>query len=154
MKRIYLLLLFLCTATASFAQTKQAELLLIGTFHFHNPGADLAKMKTFDVMTPKVQAELEIITNKISQFAPDKIFVEWSSDDQAGLDELYTQYLGGKYEEYIKAKYPAPKRSDFFLKNEIIQLAFRAGKKAELTKIYALDYNKTSFPYDSVMKAM
>lgn len=154
MKRVYFLLLLLCTATASVAQTKQAELLLIGTFHFHNPGLDIAKTKTFDVMTPKVQAELETITNKISQFAPDKIFVEWSSDDQAGLDALYTQYLGEKYEEYIKTKYPNPKSRDFYLKNEIIQLAFRAGKKAKLTKIYALDYNKTSFPYDSVMKAM
>lgn len=154
MKRVYLLLLFLCTATASVAQTKQAELLLIGTFHFHNPGADLVKMKTFDVMAPKVQTELETITNKINQFAPDKIFVEWSSEDQAGLDELYTQYLGEKYEAYINAKYPNPKGRDFYLKNEIVQLAFRAGKKAKLTKIYALDYNKTSFPYDSVMKAM
>ncbi|MDF7814403.1 DUF5694 domain-containing protein [Hymenobacter sp. YC55] len=154
MKRVYLLLLLLCTVTASVAQTKQAELLLIGTFHFHNPGADLAKMKTFDVMAPKVQTELETITNKINQFAPDKIFVEWSSDDQAGLDELYMQYLGENYEEYIKTKYPNPKSRDFYLKNEIVQLAFRAGKKAKLTKIYALDYNKTSFPYDSVMKAM
>ena len=154
MKRIYLLLLLLCPAVASFAQTKQAELLLIGTFHFHNPGLDIAQTKTFDVMTPKVQSELETITNKISQFAPDKIFVEWASDDQAGLDELYTQYLGEKYEEYIKAKYPNPKKREFYLKNEIVQLAFKTGKKAKLTKIYALDYNKTAFPYDSVMKAM
>ncbi|WP_375435764.1 DUF5694 domain-containing protein [uncultured Hymenobacter sp.] len=154
MKKVFLVLLFLYSATASFAQTKQAELLLIGTFHFHNPGADLAKIKTFDVLTPKVQSELETITNKINQFAPDKIFVEWAWDDQTGLDELYTQYLSGKYEEYVMVKYTNPKGRDFYLKNEIIQLGFRAGKKAKLTKIYALDYNKTAFPYDSVMKAM
>jgi hypothetical protein len=153
MKNAFLLLLcFLVTAPA-FAQTKQSDILLLGTFHFHNPGADIAKTKTFDVMTPKVQAELENITRKISVFHPDKIFVEWPWDEQKELDELYQAYLGPNYEQYVATKY-AKNRHNFYLKNEIIQLAFRAGKKAKLTRIYALDYNKTNFPFDSVMKSM
>jgi hypothetical protein len=136
------------------AQTKPADILLLGTFHFHNPGADVAKTKTFDVLTPPVQAELESITQKISAFHPDKIFVEWAWDAQPELDALYNAYLGPNYEQYVNTTYPKPGRRDFYLKNEIIQLAFRAGKKAKLTRIYALDYNKTSFPFDSVMQAM
>lgn len=150
---LHLLLLTFLISTTAFAQTKQSDILLLSTFHFHNPGADVAKTKTFDVMTPKVQAELENITRKISAFHPNKIFVEWPWDEQKELDELYTAFLGSNYEQYVATRY-AKSRHDFYLKNEIIQLAFRAGKKAKLTKIYALDYNKTDFPFDSVMKSM
>ncbi len=153
MRPIFLLLLSFFIATPGFAQPKQSDVLLLGTFHFHNPGADVAKVKTFDVMTPKVQAELENITQKISVFQPDKIFVEWAWDEQKELDALYSAYLGGNFEQYITATYPKAQH-DFFLKNEIIQLAFRAGKKTKLPRIYALDYKKTDFPFDSVMKAM
>ena len=153
MKHVFLLLFALLIIPAAFAQTRPSDILLVGTFHFHNPGADIAKTKTFDVMTPPVQAELERITEKISVFHPAKIFVEWPWDEQAELDKLYTAYLGPHYEQFVSATYPA-KRQDFFLKNEIVQLAFRAGKKAHLTRVYALDYNKTVFPFDSVMKAM
>lgn len=150
-----LLLLLTCFITsASFAQTKPTEVLLIGTFHFNNPGADIVKVKTFDVMTPKVQAELETMTDKINLYQPDKIFVEWPWNEQSDLDALYAQYLGGKYEEYVTTKYIKPSQRDFYLKNEIFQLAFRAGKKLKLTEIHAIDFKKTDFPYDSVMKAM
>lgn len=148
-----LLLLFFFIATTGFAQPKRSDVLLLGTFHFHNPGADVAKIKTFDVMTPTVQAELEAMTQKISVFHPDKIFVEWAWDEQRELDALYNAYLGGNFESYITATYPKA-RHNFFMRNEITQLAFRAGKKSKLTRIYALDYLKTNFPYDSVMKAM
>jgi hypothetical protein len=153
MKHLFLLLLSFLLTSQSFAQTKQSELLLLGTFHFHNPGADLAKTKTVEVTTPKPQAELDVIAQKISVFNPSKIFVEWSANEQAELDELYAAYLKEGYEQYIRAKYPKPTKQDFYLKNEIVQLAFRAGKKAKLTKIYGIDY-RASFPFDSVMKAM
>lgn len=139
---------------ASYAQTKPTQVLLIGTFHFNNPGADVAKVKTFDVTTPKVQAELETLTDKIHLFHPDKVFVEWPWNEQSDLDALYAQYLGGTYEAYVTAKYTKTAQRDFYLKNEIFQLAFRAGKKLHMARIYAIDYNKTNFPGDSVMKAM
>ena len=139
---------------ASYAQTKPTQVLLIGTFHFNNPGADVAKVKTFDVMTPNVQAELETLTDKIYLFHPDKVFVEWPWNEQSDLDALYAQYLGGTYEQYVTAKYTKPVQQNFYLKNEIFQLAFRAGKKLNMARIHAIDYKKTSFPGDSVMKAM
>ena len=153
MKSVFLLLLALLAATACGAQTRPGDILLLGTFHFHNPGGDVTKTKTFDVMTPKVQAELETISQKISVFHPDKIFVEWGWDEQKELDELYNAYLGGNYEQYIMGKYPAKER-DFYLKNEIVQLAFRAAKKLKQPRVYALDYRNTRFPFDSVLKAM
>ncbi|OON67863.1 DUF5694 domain-containing protein [Hymenobacter sp. CRA2] len=154
MKNLLFLLGALLLSLGAPAQTKPAELLLLGTFHFHNPGADIVKTKSFDVLAPKAQAELETMTGRLSQWHPDKVFVEWDWNSQAELDALYQLYLGGQYEQAIRAKYAKPGQRDFYLKNEIIQLAFRTAKKAGLKRVYAFDYTKTSFPFDSVQKAM
>lgn len=153
MKYLFLVLFSLLFASPCTAQTKQSDLLLLGTFHFHNPGADLAKTKTVEIMAPKPQAELVAIAQKISVFKPAKLFVEWPANEQAELDELYSAYLKEGYEQYIRTKYPKPAKQDFYLKNEIVQLAFRAGKQAKLTRVYGIDC-RASFPFDSVMKAM
>lgn len=155
MKARILCLLGWLAALPALAQTKPTDLLLIGTFHFHNPGADVAKVKSFDILSPAAQAELEKMTGQLARLQPTKFFVEWPQNEQAELDQVYRQYLGGpaQYEAFVKATYQ-PRQYDFYLKNEIVQLAFRTGKKAGLTKMYALDYNKTDFPFDSVRKAM
>ncbi|KUG08032.1 DUF5694 domain-containing protein [Solirubrum puertoriconensis] len=154
MKNLLFLLGALLLSLGAAAQTKPAELLLLGTFHFHNPGADIVKTKSFDVLAPKAQADLETMTGRLSQWRPDKVFVEWDWNNQAELDALYQLYLGGQYEQAILAKYPKPGQRDFYLKNEIVQLAFRTAKKAGLQRVYAFDYTKTTFPFDSVQKAM
>ena len=149
----FLLLFCLAVFTKSFAQTKRSDLLLLGTFHFANPGLDIVKTKSVDILGPEAQADLEALTDKVARFHPTKIFVEVEWSRQEELDELYKQYLNGTYEAYIRAKFPASRHS-FYLKNEIMQLAFRTGKKAKVPRIYGLDYSNTSFPFDSVQKAM
>lgn len=153
MRNTLLFLLCWLVVFSSWAQSKPAELLLIGTFHFDNPGLDVSKLNTLDVLSPKVQAELETMTSHLAAFRPDKVFVEWPADDQKSLDELYAAYLNGTFTTYVKTKYPKSANT-FYGKNEIFQLAFRAGKKAGLTKMHAIDYKKVQFPYDSVMQAM
>jgi hypothetical protein len=128
MKYLLFLLLALTLASKSFAQTKQSDLLLLGTFHFANPGLDIVKIKSVEILGTTSSAELETLTDKIARFRPTKIFVEAEWSRQAELDELYKQYLGGTYQAYVTAKFPASRHS-FYLKNEIMQLAFRAGKK-------------------------
>ena len=134
-----ILLLVLFTLNAVSAQTKKKQILLIGTFHFENPGLDVAKINTFNVMTDKSQKELENITNRIKKFGPDKIFVEWSYEKQDKLDQLYN------------------KNTDSILRNkanEIVQLALRSAKKLGHRKLYGIDYNHADFPYDSLTKGM
>jgi hypothetical protein len=153
MKYFFLLLLSFTLASQGFAQTKQSDLLLLGTCHFANPGMDIVKMKSVDILGAAAQADLEALTDKIARFKPTKIFVEAEWSKQAEIDELYKQYLGGTYQAYVTAKFPASRHS-FYLKNEIMQLAFRAGKKAGVPRIYGVDYSQTSFPYDSVLTVM
>ncbi len=121
----------------------QKEVLLIGTFHYNNPGADVAKTKSFDILNDKTQEELDFIAGKISAFKPSKIFVEWSHDEQPELDSLYNLY---KHDNY----FTNDSLSEFYLKNEIFQLAFKTGKRIGLPQVNGIDY-RTEFPFDSLM---
>lgn len=120
------------------------EALLIGTFHYNNPGADVAKTKSFDILSEKSQLELEQIASSIKEYNPTKVFVEWPYNEQIELDSLYQLYRENKY-------FTNDSLSDFYLKNEIFQLAFRVAKTNNLEKVYGIDYSKTKFPYQDVM---
>lgn len=139
MKKIALLLFFIITFNSISAQSKKKQILLIGTFHFENPGLDVAKINTFNVMSDKSQKELENITNKIKQFGPDKIFVEWNYEKQDRLDKFYARNTDSLLH----------KNAD-----ERVQVALRSAKKLGHKKLYGIDYNNTDFPYDSLVKGM
>ena len=119
------------------------EVLLIGTFHYNNPGADVVKTKSFDVLKDESQKELEHIASKIIQFNPTKIFVEWDFDEQTALDSLYMLYQNNTY-------FTNDGLNDFYRKNEIFQLAFRVAKGGGVDQVNGIDYN-TEFPFDSLM---
>lgn len=146
-------LLTLTLVTAAILSQAQKQALLIGTFHFHNPGMDAVKTNTFDVMSVASQKELEHITDQIGKFHPDKIFVEWDYKDQKSLDSLYQLYTAGTYDAFVEAKYKGKKNYNFYKKNEIIQLAFRAAKKVGLKQLNAIDY-RMGLPFDTVMKVI
>ncbi|MCZ8197884.1 MAG: DUF5694 domain-containing protein [Flavobacterium sp.] len=147
-KKIALFILASQFITAQ-TQKKPTEILVIGTYHFNNPGLDVAQYKVLDIMGEKPQKQLEEISTAIAKFKPTKIFTEWELKDQLALDTLYNKYQEGTYFEYVAKKYPKRK---FYVQNEIVQLAFRAAKKSNLKKVFAIDYQETSFDFDSVMK--
>ena len=115
MKKFILLLLLTISINLK-GQTIKKEILLIGTFHFDNPGLDAAQVKSFDVLSEKSQKELETITSKIKNYNPDKIFVEWAYNNQPRLDSLYNLYVSGEFNSYVERKYPKRK---FYKQNEI-----------------------------------
>ena len=78
-----ILLLAIITLNLTSAQTKKKQILLIGTFHYANPGLDVAQLNNFNIMSDKTQKELETMSDKIKKFGPDKIFVEWKYSKQS-----------------------------------------------------------------------
>lgn len=143
-------LLFLASI---FFASAQKQVLLVGSFHFDNPGADAVKVKSVDILSEDSQKQLEAIAEKISKFRPTKIFVEWNYKDQNTLDTLYQKYKAGKYDSYIKERYKEKGTQNFFTKSELFQLGFRAAKKAGLDSICAFDY-KMGLPFDTVMNVI
>jgi hypothetical protein len=139
MKKITLLFFVIIAFNTVSSQSKKKQILLLGTFHFENPGLDVAKVNAFNVMSDKSQKELENITNKIKKFGPDKIFIEWNYAKQAKLDIFYN------------------KNTDSLLQkdaDEIVQVALRSAKKLGHKQLYGIDYNYTDFPYDNLVKGM
>lgn len=122
----------------------ELEVLLIGTFHFrnYNPenNSDVTQTNEVDVLSKQNQKELELISNKIAAFNPDKIFIEFPFVKQKELDSLFKIF--------------SPKNFKILNRNEDIQLAFRVAKKINHNKIYGYDYRNTSFPYDEMLKTM
>lgn len=127
------LALALCPTLALAATPPVApvEVMIVGDYHFGNPGRDLHNVVVPDVLVPKVQAQLVQTTDALARFKPTKVAAEWPADIAS---ERYAKYLAGTL---------APSR------NEVVQLGFRLAKTAGLKDFYGIDVDG-EFPYDAV----
>ncbi len=126
------------------AEKETLKVLLVGTFHFENfnpeNNGDLVQKKISDVLTSENQKELELIAERISEFNPSKIFVEYPFERQGKLDTIYQNF---------------PNEANFKnqTRDEIKQIGFRVAKQLKHNKVFAMDL-KTNFPYDSLLTQM
>ena len=106
------------------AQARAARVLLLGLFHFDNPGLDAVRYTPLDVMQPQAQAYLEGLADRLARFAPTRVLLEYRASSEAVINERYTRYLGGRFE---------------LPKNEIYQIGFRVARRAGLTLVHGFD---------------
>jgi hypothetical protein len=118
------------------AEGAPIDVIVLGTFHFDNPGLDLANTKVDDVLAPKRQAEIGKILSGLERFKPTKVAVE-SQRRQPGtsFNERYPIYRTGKME---------PSR------NEIVQIGFALAARMNHPNVYAVDVDG-DFPFEAVM---
>jgi len=139
MKKFLLVLgSFLFMLISTMAQQKKTKVLLLGCFHFDNPGLDVAKFDNANIMSEKRQQEVMELLAKLKQFKPDKIFVEAPVNYQGKLDSNIMKYKAGQFT--LQA-------------NEIHQIGYRLAKELNLPTLYAVDYQDADFPYDSLVKS-
>jgi Family of unknown function (DUF5694) len=136
-------LIFLALSCFSFflsvdAQQHKTKVLLLGTFHFDNPGLDVAKFDNANILSEKRQAEVKVVMQKLLEFRPDKIFVEAPPSAQGRLDSNFRKYKTG--EIMLNA-------------GELHQLGFRLAKELNLPGLQAVDYTEAEFPFDSLVKS-
>jgi hypothetical protein len=120
------------------AQQKKTQVLLLGSFHFDNPGLDVAKFENANILSAKRQAEVLEVVEKIKQFRPDKIFIEMPVERQQRLDSSFNKYKAGEL------KLGA---------SETHQIAYRVAKELNHAGLHAVDYTEANFPFDSLMKS-
>lgn len=108
-----------------------ARVLVVGTFHFDNPGHDMANVQAEDVLVPGRQEELEAIATALAAFEPTLVAVEWPEDV---VDTRYAQYRAGTL--------PASR-------NEVVQLGFRLAAKRGLERVHGIDADG-DFPFEPV----
>ena len=133
-----LILLMLASANSGTAETAPVQVLVLGTYHFDNPGLDLHNVKADDVRTPEKQAELADVATRLARFNPNKIAVEAVSD----REDLATKKFDAFTPETLT------KNAD-----ERVQIAFRLAHKLGHKSVYGIDEqsDKTDyFPYDKV----
>jgi hypothetical protein len=119
-------------AVAGQVAAPRPQVMLLGTFHFANPGADAHKSKyTFDVFSPDGQKQLSEVIGRLNQFRPTKILVERGSEHQAQIDEWYNSYLAGKQAN---------------IANEIVTIGFALAKRLGHTVVYGFDADGVWLP--------
>jgi hypothetical protein len=128
----------LLLAITAISQQQKTKVLLLGCFHFDNPGLDVAKFENADILSAKRQLEVRQLLNSLEQFKPDKIFVEVPVEMQGKLDSNLLKYKNGQFA--LRA-------------TETHQLGYRLAKELHLPTLYAVDYNGADFPFDSLVNS-
>jgi hypothetical protein len=112
-----------------------AKVMILGTFHFHNPNADYAKFEGIDVLAPERQREIEEVADRLAAFAPTKISVEKPLAASDSLQARYDRYRSGRLE---------------LSRNEVEQVGFRLAARLGLDQVYPIDV-RMGMPLDSLM---
>jgi Family of unknown function (DUF5694) len=114
----------------------RAQIIVLGTYHFDNPGLDVVKTEVADVLTPAKQAEIKQVIEALARFRPTKIAVEVRADRAARLDSLYAAYRAGRHT---------------LSRSEVQQLGFRLAERFGLPRLYPVDH-EGEFPFGAVMQ--
>ena len=107
------------------ADAPRPKVLLLGTFHFDDQGADAHKPKyRFVVFSEEGQRQLGEVLDRLAEYAPTKVLVEQDSADQERVDRWYASYLAGKQNRVA---------------NEIVTIGFALAKRLGHAQVHAFD---------------
>lgn len=111
-------------AAAEDCPADRSPIMILGTYHMHNPGMDGINMKADDVLSVRRQKEIAELVNGLARFRPTKVMLEaaYASPVQ---QQRYRQYLEGKYE---------------LTRNEIDQIGFRLARQVGLKSVDPVDF--------------
>lgn len=119
------------------------QVMVLGTYHFGNPGLDVNNIKVDSVLTPARQAELAAVARALAEFRPTHVMVEMQSDAPDLAAAAYSKFT------------PA----DLATKtDEITQIGFRTANLMGLKTVNGIDEQPKDgepdyFPYDKVEAA-
>jgi hypothetical protein len=143
LKPLLTLLASLALATPALAAKPAVEVMVLGVYHFGNPGLDVNNIKIDSVLTPDKQRQLEAVAQALLTFRPTRVMVEQQSraPDLAVAD--YAAFT------------PAMLQTDA---NEIVQIGYRVARLAKLPLVSGIDEQPAAgepdyFPYDQLQAA-
>jgi hypothetical protein len=113
-----------------------AKVMMLGVFHFANPGRDLVKSGVIDVMTPANQAYLQKLATRIAAFRPTDVLIECEPSQQSRYDADYAAYQADTFKA---------------TSNENHQLGFRVAKAAGLKRVTCFDEGKVGWEAEPMM---
>lgn len=116
---------------------ERPQVLILGTYHFANPGRDMVKVDVADVLSPTRQAEIQRVIEALERFRPTKIAVEIPPAAAQRMDSLYTAYRSGRH---------ALSRS------ESEQLGFRLAERFGHERLYPINVLEEDLPFEAMME--
>lgn len=131
------------TTTANVAPSPRpvpTQVMVLGTYHFGNPGQDVHNARVDNVLTPRRQAELAAVARALLEFKPTHVMVEQEST-LPGLAVASYQTFN---DEALATR-----------ANEVVQIGFRVARLAGLTAVQGIDEQPAAgepdyYPYDPV----
>lgn len=106
-------------------------ILLVGTGHWGNPGADYKNPEFDDMLAPRHQREIEECVHALGAYAPTALGLEIQRHDEATMNQDYRAYRAG----------------DFPLTtNELHQLGFRLAAAHQHERVHAVDWHHPTQP--------
>ncbi len=118
------------------------QLMVLGTYHFDNPGQDVANIEADNVLTEVRQAELAQAVNALATFKPTVIMVERITAAPAYIDPQYAKFS----------------KTDLSSKrDERVQIAYRLANQLGLENVYGIDEQPSDgepdyFPFGPLME--
>lgn len=102
----------------------EVQVMILGTYHFANPGHDVIKQNIDDILAPKRQAQLDDLVRRLASWKPDRIAVEWPISQSDTIRARYARYI---------AKTLQPNR------NEVVQIGFRLASRLGHAAVFPID---------------
>ena len=128
--------------TAPAMAAAPVEVMVLGAYHFGNPGLDTNNMQVDSVLTPEKQRELDSVAKALATFKPTLVMVEMQSD---APDLAVAEYR--RFDDAMLA-------TDA---NEIVQIGYRTARAAGLKTVHGIDEQPKGgepdyYPYDKVQE--
>lgn len=119
------------------------QVMVLGSYHFGNPGLDTHNMQVDSVLTPRKQAELDAVARALLAFKPSHVMVEMTAKGPALVVDSYSRFT------------PAQLLTEA---NEIVQIGFRTAQLAGLKVVHGIDEQPEGdepdyYPFDKVQEA-
>jgi hypothetical protein len=123
------------THAQSLPEPERPQVMILGTFHFANPGRDIVKFEVADVLSPFKQAEILGVVEALARFRPTKIAIEHLPSAASQVDSLYDAYRAGHH---------------VLTRSESEQLGFRLAERFEHPRLYSINHFADS-PFGAMM---
>lgn len=117
-------------------EDSRVRVLLLGSYHMSNPGADAFNLEADDVLAPKRQEEIRTVVDRLAEFRPTKVAVEAPWEDSATFAR-WDAYRAGERE---------------LSRSEEEQIGFRLAHQLGHERIYPIDV-PSQMDFESVQEA-
>lgn len=121
----------------------QVQVMLLGTFHMHNPGLDEVNVRADDVLSERRQEDLQTLADRLVDWEPNRIAVERPYDRAETVNEQYRSYAIGErtygVESSFHSTHPLVSETDSECRSEVVQVGFRVADSLGHDRVYPID---------------